>query len=297
MTLISETESFTGSQASVREYIALLKPRVMSLVVFSGLCGLLLAPEPVHIAVIVSFVISLAIGAGAAGAINMWYDRDIDAIMSRTQGRSLPKGKIPAAEALHFGIILSVLAVVTMAITVNLMAAALLAFANFFYAVVYTIWLKRHTAQNIVIGGAAGAFPPMIGWAAATGTVSIESFCLFLIIFLWTPPHFWALSLYAHDDYKKANVPMMPITHGIRHTKLNILFYTAALVASTFLPYGLGVAGVGYAIAAALLGGLFMLSAVLVWKESDERFKRARQMFAYSIFYLFALFTAMVLWG
>lgn len=291
----------TGADALVTDYIELLKPRVMTLVVFSGIAGIVMAPGGIGFAAgalhpFLSFVavLCIAVGAGASGAINMWYERDIDAIMTRTQKRPLPQGRVTAPEALGFGIVLSVLSVLLMGVAVDWVAAALLGFASFFYVVIYTIWLKRRTPQNIVIGGAAGAFPPMIGWAAVTGHVSIESILLFTLIFLWTPPHFWALALYKNEDYKKANVPMMPVVAGARATKIQMIVYTLILTPVVMAPYFMQMAGVFYGVGAAVLHGLFILSAVRVWQEKDG-YRYARLMFGYSIFYLFALFTLMMI--
>jgi len=284
------------NDSKISDYISLLKPRVMSLVVFSGLCGMLAAPGHIHPLLGAIALLALAVGAGAAGAINMWYDRDIDAVMNRTKNRAIPEGRVDANEALGFGIVLSFLAVLLMALAGEWVAASLLAFANFFYSVIYTVWLKRRTPQNIVIGGAAGAFPPMIGWACVTGSVDLASIVLFLIIFFWTPPHFWALSLWASDDYKRANIPMLPVVKGSAETKRQMLAYTIVLFPLGVAPYYLGVAGIGYAIAAVVLGLLFILSALRVMKE-DEGTRAAKQMFGYSVFYLFAIFTALVVDG
>ncbi|MCB1591109.1 MAG: heme o synthase [Alphaproteobacteria bacterium] len=278
----------------VSDFFALLKPRVMSLVVFTGFGGLWLAPgvEGLHPILALIAMFCLAVNAGAAGAINMWYDRDIDAIMKRTQGRPLPMGRVDEAEALAFGVTLSILSVMVMGLALNWVVAGLLAFANIFYVVVYTIWLKRRTPQNIVIGGAAGAFPPMIGWAAVTGQIGIEALILFLIIFFWTPPHFWALSLYANSDYKRANIPMMAAVHGERATKWQMLIYTLILFPLALMPYFIGLTGAIYAVIAAVLSGFFVVAAVQVLRTDDLRM--ARRMFGYSVFYLFALFLAMM---
>lgn len=281
-------------ESTVKDYFNLLKPRVMTLVVFTGICGMMLAPGNIHPFLAVVAIFALAVGAGAAGAVNMWYDRDIDAVMTRTQKRPIPTGRVPAAEGLAFAVILSLLSVMVMGLAVNWTAAGLLAFANIFYSVIYTMWLKRHTPQNIVIGGAAGAFPPMIGWAAVTGSVTIESVLLFAVIFFWTPPHFWALSLYANEDYKRANVPMLPVTHGEKTTKIQMIAYTLILIPLTLALYALGMAGTGYAVAAVVLNALFVVSAIQTYRETS-RYKAARRMFAYSIFYLFAIFTALVI--
>jgi len=278
--------------SGVADFIALLKPRVMSLVVFSGLAGLLLAPGSLHPLLAVVAVLCIAVGSGAAGAINMWYDRDIDAVMERTRGRPVPTGRIAPADALGFGVMLSGGAVVVMGVAVNWVAAGLLLAAVLFYVFVYTMWLKRRTPQNIVIGGAAGAFPPMIGWAAVTGNVGIESITLFLLIFFWTPPHFWALALYRCGDYAAAGVPMLPVVAGPRHTKLQMLIYTVLLLPLALAPTLLGIAGWLYGVAALLLGLTFVAAAVAVWFDDSD--KSARRMFGFSIFYLFALFALMI---
>jgi len=278
--------------ARVGDFIALMKPRVMSLVVFSGFAGLMAAPGGLHPVISAVAILCIAVGAGASGAINMWYDRDIDAVMQRTRGRPIPTGRVDADEAASFGVVLAIGSVTLMALAVNLLAAGLLALTIAFYVFVYTMWLKRRTPQNIVIGGAAGAFPPMIGWAAATGEISVASMALFLLIFMWTPPHFWALALYRASDYAKAGVPMLPVVAGARATKLQMLLYTVLLLPIALAPWLLGLAGALYAAAAVILGLLFVLAAVRVWFDDGER--AARQMFAYSIFYLFLLFTLLI---
>ena len=253
--------------------------------------------DALHPFLAVIAILALAIGAGAAGAVNMWYDRDIDAIMNRTKERPIPAGKIPHAEGLAFAIIMCLLSVMMMGLALNWVASGLLAFAILFYAVIYTMWLKRSTPQNIVIGGAAGAFPPMIGWAAVTGSVTIEGLILFAIIFFWTPPHFWALSLFANSDYKAASIPMMTVTHGAKYTKIQMIIYTLLLFAVCLCPYFYGMAGWEYLVATCILNGLFILSAIQTYKEKDGQFKSARLMFGYSIFYLFAIFTALIVFG
>jgi protoheme IX farnesyltransferase len=245
-----------ASGASVEDFLTLLKPRVMSLVVFTGFAGLYVAPGYLHPLLAAVAVLSIAIGAGAAGAINMWYDRDIDALMARTRGRPIPSGRMAPAEALAFGVVLSLFSVMLMGLAVNWTAAALLALANAFYVFVYTIWLKRRTPQNIVIGGAAGAFPPMIGWAAVTGSISLDSVVLFLIIFMWTPPHFWALALYRDGEYAKAGIPMLPVVAGKAETRRQVLIYTVLLWPVALLPCLLGTAGLLYGAVALLIGGL-----------------------------------------
>jgi len=290
--LVTAVASRDAAPASVGDYLQLLKPRVMSLVVFSGFAGLVVAPAQPHPLLAAVAILCIAIASGASGAINMWYDRDIDAIMQRTRGRPIPQGRVDPSEALAFGVVLAIGSVVIMGVALNWLAAGLLAAAILFYVFVYTIWLKRRTPQNIVIGGAAGAFPPMIGWAAATGQVSVESIALFLLIFMWTPPHFWALALYRAGDYEKAGVPMMPVVAGARSTKLQMLVYTVLLFPLALAPWFLGMAGALYGAAAVLLGGLFILAALRVWRDDGDQ--SARKMFAYSIFYLFALFTLLI---
>jgi len=291
--LSDQTGLSASKGAEVRDFVRLLKPRVMSLAVFSGFAGLFVAPGSIHPILAAVAVLCIAVGAGAAGAINMWFDRDIDAIMVRTRGRPIPRGKVAPDDALAFGTVLSLGSVVIMALAVNYVAAGLLAVAILFYVFIYTMWLKRSTPQNIVIGGAAGAFPPMIGWAAVTGGVSLESVVLFGLIFLWTPPHFWALALYRRGDYADAGVPMLPVVAGVRETKKQMFIYTLLLFPCAVAPYWLGVAGPLYGMAAAVLGGLFILSAIAVWRDDSD--KSAKRMFGYSIFYLFALFGAMIL--
>ncbi len=298
MTIAQDT-SFSElrlSEALAGDYFALLKPRVMSLVVFTALVGMMLAPG--HVSPVIGFVsiLAIAIGAGASGALNQWYDADIDAIMTRTRKRPVPAGIVTGDEALAFGLILSGLSVMTLGLLANWLAAAILAFTIFFYAVVYTMWLKRSTPQNIVIGGAAGAFPPMIGWAAVTGTVSWESFALFLIIFLWTPPHFWALALFKSEDYAAAGVPMMPNVAGVQSTKRQILAYALLVAPVGLLPYVLGTGGLVYAVTAVVLGCGFVTHAWRVFNmpESDTGMKPAKALFGFSLIYLFALFAVLL---
>jgi protoheme IX farnesyltransferase len=281
------------AEAGVGDFVALLKPRVMSLVVFTGFAGLIAAPGHLHPVLAAIAVMCLAVGAGAAGAINMWYDRDIDAIMTRTKDRPIPAGRMDPAETLAFGVVLSIGSVLTMALAVNFVAAALLALSIAFYVFVYTMWLKRRTPQNIVIGGAAGAFPPMIGWAAVTGDVSLASISLFLIIFMWTPPHFWALALFRAGEYAKAGVPMLPVVAGRRETKRHILVYSALLVPLGTLPSLLGVTGYVYAAASVVLGLVFLAGAVAVWREDGDR--AAKALFGYSILYLFLLYALIMI--
>jgi protoheme IX farnesyltransferase len=281
-----------GAGARVGDFIELLKPRVMSLVVFSGFAGLMVAPGDLHPVLAAVAILCIAVGSGAAGAINMWYDRDIDAVMTRTRGRPIPTGRVDPNEAVSFGIVLAIGSVTLMGLAVNWLAAGLLAAAIAFYVFVYTMWLKRRTPQNIVIGGAAGAFPPMIGWAAVTGDISPAAIALFLLIFMWTPPHFWALALCRAGDYAKAGIPMLPVVAGARAAKLQMLIYTVLLSPLALAPWALGVTGAFYGIAAAVLGSLFIVAAVRVWYDAGER--AARQMFAFSILYLFLLFTLLI---
>lgn len=280
-----------------RDFVALLKPRVMSLVVFTGLVGLVLAPGTLHPLLAGIAILAIALAAGAAGAINMWYDRDIDAVMERTRARPIPAGRVEPAEALSFGIVLSVIAIVMMALATNIAAASLLALSIGFYVFIYTVWLKRRTPQNIVIGGAAGAFPPMIGWAAVTGDVGLGAMVLFAIIFLWTPPHFWALALYRSGDYQAAGVPMLPVVAGAATTKRQMLLYTVMLLPISLAPYALGLAGLPYLIGTGLLGALFLIAAIRVLRADDSDHRPARQMFGYSIFYLTALFALLLIGG
>jgi protoheme IX farnesyltransferase len=284
--------SATGEGARVSDFLQLLKPRVMSLVVFSGFAGMMVAPGHLHPLLAAVAMLCIAVGAGAAGAINMWYDRDIDAIMSRTAKRPIPAGRIEPAEAAGFGVVLAIGSVGLMALAVNLPAAGLLAFTILFYVFVYTMWLKRRTPQNIVIGGAAGAFPPMIGWAAVTGHLALAPIVLFLLIFMWTPPHFWALALFRAGDYAKAGVPMLPVVAGARATKRQMLIYTLLLFPLALAPWAMGIAGHLYGLAAAVLGALFILSAVRVWFDETDR--SAKRMFAFSILYLFLLLALLI---
>ncbi|WP_207458587.1 heme o synthase [Azospirillum sp. SYSU D00513] len=278
--------------ASPGDYLELLKPRVMSLVVFSGLAGMVVAPGHIHPILAAVAVLCIAVGAGASGAINMWYDRDIDAVMSRTARRPIPSGRVQPDEALAFGVILAAASVLVMGLAVNWAAAAILALSIGFYVFVYTMWLKRSTPQNIVIGGAAGAFPPMIGWAAVTGGVELPSVLLFLLIFLWTPPHFWALALYRSGDYERAGVPMMPVVAGAASTKRQMFFYTVLLLPVAVSPYLVGIAGPVYLAGSLVLNALFLLCAARVLRAGDD--KPAKQMFGFSILYLFALFGLMM---
>lgn len=280
------------SEASASDYLALLKPRVMSLVVFTAIVGMAAAPVALNPLVAFIAILCIAVGAGASGALNMWYDADIDAIMSRTSKRPIPAGMVRPGEALGFGLVLSALSVMTLGVFVNWLAAALLAFTIFFYAVIYTMWLKRWTPQNIVIGGAAGSFPPMIGWAAATGSISLESVILFAIIFLWTPPHFWALALFKSGDYERAGIPMMPNVAGEASTKRQIFAYSLVVAVIGVLPWILGFVGPTYGLVSAGLGAGFVWYAWKVFQmpETDRKMGAAKALFGYSIMYLFVIF-------
>jgi len=276
----------------VDDYVALLKPRVMSLVVFSGFAGMMAAPGHLHPLLAAVAVLCIAVSAGAAGAINMWYDRDIDALMERTRTRPIPSGAVAPDEALAFGVVLSLFSVMLMGLAVNWTAAALLALANGFYVFVYTIWLKRRTPQNIVIGGAAGAFPPMIGWAGVTGSAGLEPLALFAIVFVWTPPHFWALSLSCAEDYARAGVPMLPVVAGARSTKRHILAYSLLLLPLSLLPVLLGTVGLAYAVVVGGLGALFVLLALRLLADPTDA--SARQLFGFSILYLVLVLTLVI---
>lgn len=282
--------------AAPRDYFELLKPRVMSLVIFTALVGLVRAPGDVHPVIAFTALLCIAVGAGASGALNMWWDADIDAVMARTRGRPVPSGRVTGQEALAFGLTLSAFSVVVLGLLVNALSGALLAFTIFFYVVIYTMWLKRSTSQNIVIGGAAGAFPPLVAWAAASGTVSLEPVLLFAIIFFWTPPHFWALALYRADDYARAGVPMLPVTAGPDETRLQILLYTLFLVPLAASPAFLGYAGLAYGAVSVLAGGWMIVLAVRVFRvrEGEAAVKAAKGLFGFSIVYLFALFATLL---
>lgn len=286
-----------GGEGSFGDYLALLKPRVMSLVVFTALVGLLVAPVPVHPFIAFTSILFIALGGGASGALNMWWDSDIDAVMKRTANRPVPSGRVARGEALGVGLALSGLSVMMLGLAANWLAAGLLAFTIFFYAVIYTIWLKRTTPQNIVIGGAAGAFPPMIGWAVATGGVSVESVLMFLIVFMWTPPHFWALALFMNSDYDRAGVPMLTVTHGRKSTRAHILVYTLLLapvaIGAGFTPIG----GPVYLAAAVVLNLLFVLGAVDLWRRNEQvaeadGYRAEKRFFSFSLLYLFLHFSA-----
>ena len=287
-------------EAGFGDYVALLKPRVMSLVVFTALVGLLAAPVPVHPVVALASILFIALGAGASGALNMWWDADIDALMRRTARRPVPAGTVAGGEALGLGLALSGIAVVMLGLASNLLAAGLLAFTIFFYAVVYSMWLKRLTPQNIVIGGAAGAFPPMIGWAVATGGVSVESALMFALIFMWTPPHFWALALFMKDDYSRAGVPMLTVTHGRKATRAHVLVYTILLVpvavGAAFTPIG----GPVYLAISALLNAGFLYGAWRIWQRNEavaeaDGYRVEKRVFRFSLYYLFLHFGAFLL--
>jgi protoheme IX farnesyltransferase len=307
MSLVSESAELSGplrpafaraepSLAGVEDYLALLKPRVMSLVVFTALVGLLVAPGHIHPVIGFTALLCIAIGAGASGALNMWYDADIDAIMTRTARRPIPAGRVQPGEALAFGATLAVFSVAVFGVLVNWFAAALLAFTIFFYVFIYTMWLKRSTPQNIVIGGAAGAFPPVVGWAAVTGDVSLAPVLMFLIIFLWTPPHFWALSLLKSDDYARAGVPMLPVVAGLDETRKQILIYSLILAPAGLAPWLFGFAGYLYAAVALACG---IMTVALAWRVYRDRSGpeapgAARKLFAFSLLYVFALFAALL---
>ena len=284
--------------ADWRDFVALTKPRVMSLVVFTGLCGMLVAPVAIHPVLGFTAILCIALGAGAAAALNMWYEADLDALMKRTAGRPLPAGRMDHQSALHFGVGLSFFSVLLMGVATNWLAAGILAVSILFYVLVYTVWLKRRTPQNIVIGGAAGAFPPVIGWAAATGDVTLLPLILFALIFLWTPPHFWALSLFVRADYAAAGVPMLPVVSGAKVTRQQIALYTLPMSAAAIAPWPLGLAGPVYGIAAAALSLAFLVLSlqVLANRASEPAgMKPEKRLFAFSIVFLFAIFGALVI--
>ncbi len=303
MSLVSEertvrAESLSGF-AGVEDYWALLKPRVMSLVVFTALVGIVRAPGEIHPVIGFVALLFIAIGAGAAGALNMWWDADIDARMDRTRGRPIPAGRVEAGEALAFGLLLAGGSVLILGLLVGILAGALLAFTIFFYAVIYSMWLKRATAQNIVIGGAAGALPPVIGWASVTGNVGLEPLILFALIFIWTPPHFWALALLKKRDYERAGIPMLPNVAGDDETRRQILLYSLVLAPLGVVPFALGMTGALYGAISVLLGALFVLFAVQVYRNrSGELAERAcKHLFAFSVLYLFLLFAVLLCEG
>ena len=287
-------------EADYRDWIALLKPRVMSLVVFSGAIGLLVAPGHLNPVLAFTAILCITVAAGACGAINMWYDRDIDAVMHRTRNRPIPTGRIQPGPALGFGVTLAVASVLVMGLAVNIPAALILALSICFYVFVYTVWLKRRTPQNIVIGGAAGAFPPVIGWVAVTGSVDLVPLVLFGIIFIWTPPHFWSLALWANEDYRRAGVPMLPVVAGAKETRRQILLYTIVLVPLTSVPYLMGFSGLPYGITAGLLGLVFLERVFRVITDRQDAHGNsltgdvpAKAAFKYSVLYLFVLFGAL----
>ncbi len=283
--------------ADWRDFLALTKPRVMTLVVFTGLCGMLAAPVGVHPVIGFTAILCIALGAGAAGALNQWYEADIDAAMRRTQKRPLPDGRMERPAALQFGVGLSAFSVILMGLAVNLTAAFILLVSILFYVLIYTVWLKRRTPQNIVIGGAAGAFPPMIGWAAATGDVALLPFLMFMLVFLWTPPHFWALALFVKTDYANAGVPMLPVVAGERVTRTQIGLYTIPMAIAAVAPWPLGLTGSVYGVASVVLTGAFALLALRVamrTQSEGDAMKPEKQLFSYSILYLFAMFGALV---
>ena len=289
------TDRIDASPARVRDYVDLLKPRVMSLVVFTGLIGVLIAPVHIHPFAAVLAVIAIALGSGAAGAVNMWYERDLDALMARTRNRPLPAGRVAPDDALGLGVLLSIFSVLLMAVATNFVAAALLAAAILFYVFVYTIWLKRRTPQNIVIGGAAGAFPPMIGWVAATHSIDLGAVVLFLIIFLWTPPHFWALALLKSEEYAKNGIPMMPVVKGVRRTKIEMVVYSVLVAAIGVVPSMIGIASIAYGVAAGLLGAAFVAFSLIVLRTEDPVWPR--RMYGFSILYLMLLFAFLLVEG
>ncbi|WP_424810724.1 heme o synthase [Roseococcus sp. YIM B11640] len=288
--------------SEVRDWITLLKPRVLTLVVFTGVIGLLVAPGHIHPVLALTAILCITIAAGAAGAINMWYDRDIDAVMRRTEKRPIPAGRIAAESALAYGVLLAVGSVALMGLATNWLAAGVLAGSIGFYVFIYTMWLKRRTPQNIVIGGAAGAFPPLIGWVAVTGSIDALPLVLFAMIFMWTPPHFWALSLWAHQDYKRAGVPMLPVIAGARETRRQVVIYTILLVPLTLAPWWMGFNTAAYGVLATALGANFLRHAWLVWRDEQDATGvsltgdlPAKRCFKYSIYYLFLLFGALAL--
>lgn len=288
----TDSEEVVGPRFRVNDYTMLLKPRILSLVVMTGLVGTLMAPGGGDAITGLISVLCIAIAAGSAGAINMWYDRDIDMVMRRTQHRPIPSGRVDPNIALGYGLFLGIGSVWAMAAYVSFIAAALLIFSIFYYVVIYTMWLKRRTPQNIVIGGAAGAFPPMIGWVAVTGTFDPGAIALFMIIFLWTPPHSWALALFRKDDYANASVPMLPVVSGERETKRQMLIYTVLMIAASLSPVALGISGALYAVIAIGLGARFWMLNWKVWKAEGD--KHSKQLFLYSILYLFLIFLSMV---
>ena len=282
----------SDNEPSVKDYIILMKPRVMSLVVFTAFCGLWIAPGEIHPVIAFAAILFVTIGAGSAAAINMWYDRDIDAIMKRTQKRPIVTGAIEPDEALSFGIIIGVISVLLMALCVNIISAGLLALTILYYVFIYTMWLKRSSIQNVVIGGAAGAFPPMIGWAAVTGDISLQSFTLFAIIFMWTPPHSWALALFRLQDYRDCSVPMMPVIKGEAYTKKQIILYSILMLVTVAMPYFLNMANMSYLVISSVMSVIFLYHTFLLFDDSD--FSKARKLFWFSILYLFIIFLSLI---
>ncbi|KAF0174352.1 MAG: protoheme IX farnesyltransferase [Rhodobacteraceae bacterium] len=297
---MTDIRSFESpKEAGFGDFVQLLKPRVMSLVVFTAMVGLLVAPVRLHPVEAFTAILFIALGAGASGALNMWWDADIDVIMRRTKGRPVPSGMVEAGEALAIGLALSGISVVMLALATNVLAGALLAFTIFFYAVVYSMWLKRSTPQNIVIGGAAGAFPPMIGWVAATGSISVEAGLMFMLIFMWTPPHFWALALFMNEDYSKAGVPMLTVTHGKKVTRNHILVYTIALVPFALATAFTSIGGPVYLAVSLLLNAEFLRGAYRIWKRDEaqaeaDKYKVEKAVFRFSLLYLFLHFSALL---
>jgi heme o synthase len=297
---MADTRSFDAlKDAGFGDYVQLLKPRVMSLVVFTALVGLLVAPVHLHPVEAFAAVLFIALGAGASGALNMWWDADIDVIMRRTKGRPVPSGRVEAGEALGLGLALSGISVVMLALATNILAGALLAFTIFFYAVVYSMWLKRLTPQNIVIGGAAGAFPPMIGWVAATGSISVEAVLMFMLIFMWTPPHFWSLALFMNEDYSKAGVPMLTVTHGKKSTRKHIILYTIALIPFALATAFTSIGGPIYLAVSVLLNAEFLRGAYRIWRRDEDqaeadKYKVEKSVFRFSLLYLFLHFGALL---
>ena len=295
--MTTTTAAAAALPADWRDFLALTKPRVMTLVVFTGLCGLLAAPAQLPPALGFTAILCIALGAGAAAALNQWYEADIDALMKRTAGRPLPAGRMERDSALHFGVGLGCFSVVLMGVATNWLAAAILAVSILFYVVVYTIWLKRRTPQNIVIGGAAGAFPPLIGWAAATGSIDLLPLLLFTLVFMWTPPHFWALSLFVRSDYARAGVPMLPVVAGARSTRWQILLYTLPMAAAAIAPWPLGLAGPLYGVVAVALSAAFLVLAAAVARSraaEPARMVAEKRLFGFSVLYLFFMFGALV---
>jgi protoheme IX farnesyltransferase len=297
---MTDIRSFESpKEAGFGDFVQLLKPRVMSLVVFTAMVGLLVAPVSLHPVESFAAILFIALGAGASGALNMWWDADIDAIMRRTKGRPVPAGLVEPGEALAIGLALSGISVVMLALAANILAAALLAFTIFFYAVVYSMWLKRSTPQNIVIGGAAGAFPPMIGWVAATGSLSVEAALMFMLIFMWTPPHFWALALFMNEDYSKAGVPMLTVTHGKKVTRNHVLVYTLALIPFALATAFTSIGGPVYLVVSLALNAEFLRGAYRIWKRDEvqaeaDKYKVEKSVFRFSLLYLFLHFGALL---